>query len=140
MEALSAMPAAHPLRPKILEMLHRQMAALKTMQAPDGMWREVIDEPGSYRELTATAMIFSAMARGIRLGWIDRSYAPVAARAWRALAAHVGDDGSLVDVCESTGAGPTKEYYLNRKAISGLDDRGGAMALRAAVERYELQK
>ena len=138
MEALSVMPASHPLRRKILEMLRRQMAALKTMQAPDGMWREVIDEPGSYRELTATAMIFSVMARGIRLGWLDRSYAPVAARAWRALSAHVADDGSLVDVCESTGAGPTKEYYLNRKAISGLDDRGGAMALRAAVERHEL--
>ena len=135
MEALSAMPATHPLRPKLMDILHRQMAALKTTQAPDGMWREVIDEPGSYRELTATAMIFSVIARGIRLGWLDRSYAPVAARAWRALAAHVGDDGSLVDVCESTGAGPTKEYYLNRKAISGLDDRGGAMALMAAIEK-----
>jgi rhamnogalacturonyl hydrolase YesR len=66
MEALSAMPATHPLRPQILSMLHRQMAALKTMQAPDGMWREVIDERGSYRELTATAMIFSAMVRVAR--------------------------------------------------------------------------
>ena len=118
MEALSAMPSAHPMRAKVLEVLRRQMAALKTMQAPDGMWREVIDEPGSYRELTATAMIFSSMARGIRLGWLDRSYVPVAARAWRALSAHVGDDGSLIDVCESTGAGPTKDYYLNRKAIA----------------------
>ena len=135
MEALSAMPSAHPMRAKVLEVLRRQMAALKTMQAPDGMWREVIDEPGSYRELTATAMIFSSMARGIRLGWLDRSHVPVAARAWRALSAHVGDDGSLIDVCESTGAGPTKDYYLNRKAISGPDDRGGAMALMAAIEK-----
>lgn len=134
-EALSAMPADHALRAKVLEMFRRQMAALKTMQAPDGMWREVIDEPGSYRELTATAMIFTAMTRGVRLGWLDRSYAPVADRAWRAIAAHVADDGTVVDVCESTGAGPTKEYYLNRKAINGLDDRGGAMALMAAVER-----
>jgi unsaturated rhamnogalacturonyl hydrolase len=80
-------------------------------------------------------MIFSAMSRGIRLGWLDRSYAPVAERAWRAIAAHVGDDGALVDVCESTGAGPTKGYYLNRKAINGPDDRGGAMVLMAAIEK-----
>jgi hypothetical protein len=39
-------------------------------------------------------------------------------------------------VCESTGAGPTKAYYLNRKAINGPDDRGGAMALMAAVEKH----
>jgi unsaturated rhamnogalacturonyl hydrolase len=135
-EALSVMPARHPMRPQVLAMFRRHMAALKTMQAPDGMWQEVIDEPGSYREVTATAMIFSAMARGIRFGWLDRSYAPIADRAWRALAAHVGDDGSIVDVCESTGAGPTKKYYLERKALSGFDDRGGAMAVIAAMDRY----
>jgi unsaturated rhamnogalacturonyl hydrolase len=135
MEALTAMRADSPQRPAILTMFRRHMAALVKAQAPDGMWNEIIDEPGSYRELTATAMIFSAMSRGIRLGWLDRSYAPVAERAWRAIAAHVGDDGALVDVCESTGAGPTKGYYLNRKAINGPDDRGGAMVLMAAIEK-----
>jgi rhamnogalacturonyl hydrolase YesR len=139
MEALSAMPVDYPARAAVLGLFRRQMAALVKAQAPDGMWNEIVNEPGSYREVTATAMIFSAMARGIRLGWLDRSYAPVAERAWRALAAHVAGDGSLVDVCESTGAGPTKEYYLTRKAITGNDDRGGAMALMAAIEQYELK-
>ena len=50
------------------------MAAIKAQQAPDGMWRQVIDDPAAYREETATAMLLTAMARGIRLGWIDRSY------------------------------------------------------------------
>ncbi|MGH7635089.1 MAG: glycoside hydrolase family 88 protein [Gemmatimonadaceae bacterium] len=84
------------------------------------------------------AVLLAAMARGVRLGWIDTSYRPVVMRAWRALSAHITEDGSLVDVCTGTGAGPTLRYYLNRPAIDGPDDRGGAMALLASIEVSEL--
>ena len=114
------------------------MAAVRANQAPDGAWRQVIDEAGAYREETATAMLLTAMARGIRAGWLDAWYRPVVNRAWRALAAHVMIDGTLVDVCSGTGAGPTRRYYLDRPAVTGADDRGGAMALVAALEMYEL--
>jgi unsaturated rhamnogalacturonyl hydrolase len=135
METLTALPAAHPSRAALLAIFVKQMKGLAAWQAPDGTWREIIDRPGAYREETATAMILTAMTRGIRLGWIDRSYAPVADRAWRALAAHIVEDGGLVDVCSGTGAGPTARYYFDRPAIEGADDRGGAMALVAAIER-----
>ena len=138
MEALTAMPAGHPLRATVLDIYRRHMEALKNQQAPDGMWREVIDEPGSYREESATAILMTAMARGVRLGWLDRSYAPIVERAWRGVAAHVAEDGAIIDVCTSTGSGPTKKYYLDRAAITGADDRGGAMALMAAMEMIEL--
>ena len=137
-ETLTRMPAAHPSRGTILEIFRRQMAAVRLQQAPDGMWRQIIDEPGAYREETATAMLMSAMARGVRLGWLDASYRRAIDRAWRGLAAHVVDDGTLVDVCAGTGAGPTRRYYFDRPAVTGADDRGGAMALLAAVEMYEL--
>jgi len=106
-------------------------------QSPDGSWREVVDEPGAYREETATAMLASAMARGIRLGWLDASFRPSVDRAWRALSAHVAADGTLFDVCAGTGAGPTKRYYLDRPAVTGADDRGGAMALTAAIDMHD---
>ena len=138
METLTALPDHHPARARVLAIYRRHMAALSARQAPDGMWRQVIDEPGSYRELTATAMILSAMARGIRLGWLDRTHLPRVRRAWRALMAHVADAGTLVDVCAGTGAGPTKRYYLDRPATTGADDRGGAMALLASMEMIEL--
>ena len=135
METLTAMPAGHPSRAALLAIFAKQMKGLAAWQAPDGMWREIIDRPGAYREETATAMILTAMARGVRLGWIDRSYTPAVDRAWRALAAHILEDGGLVDVCTGTGAGPTARYYFDRAAIEGADDRGGAMALVAAMER-----
>ena len=33
-------------------------------------------------------------------------------RGWQAVAARVNADGTVKDVCSGTGAGPTKEYYL----------------------------
>jgi unsaturated rhamnogalacturonyl hydrolase len=139
-EALSVMPERHPLRAPLLDVYRRHMAAVRQQQSPDGSWREVIDEPGAYREETATAMLMTAMARGLRSGWLDDSYRPVVERAWRAVAAHVAEDGSVIDVCTGTGAGPTKRYYLDRAAITGADDRGGAMALVAAMEWDALRR
>ena len=137
METLTAMPQSHAMRPQLIDIFRRQMAAVKAQQAPDGAWREVIDEPGAYREETATAMLLTAMARGVRRGWLDATYRETIDGAWRALAAHVAEDGTVIDVCASTGGGPTRRYYLERPAITGGDDRGGAMALAAAVEMLD---
>ena len=110
------------------------------MQAPDGMWRQVVDEPGAYREQSVTGMTLTAMARGIRLGWIDaKIYRPVVDRAWHGLAAHITEDGAIVDICTGTGSQATLRQYLDRPAISGFDDRGGAMGLLAALEMQQLR-
>ncbi len=140
MEALTYLPASSPDRPRVLQSYQSLMKGLIGHQAPDGMWRQVVDEPGSYREFTVTAMVVTAMARGVRLGWLDGSYRPVVERAWRGLLARIAEDGSLMDVCTGTGSGPTKDYYLNRAGITGPDDRGGAMGLTAALEIEELAR
>ena len=81
------------------------------------------------------------VARGIARGWIDRAtYQTVVDRGWHAVAARVNDDGTVRDVCAGTGLGPTKEYDLNRPVVKGADDRGGAMALLAAVEVESLRR
>ena len=137
-ELLTVLPADRPEWEAVLDIHRRHMAGMRDQQAPDGMWRQIVDVPGSYRETSVTAMTLTAMARGIRMGWLDDSYRPVVDRAWRALLAHVADDGTLVDVCFSTGAGPTRRHYLDRPAVNGADDRGGAMVLGAALEYYDL--
>jgi rhamnogalacturonyl hydrolase YesR len=100
------------------------------------MWRNVIDRPGAYPEYSATAMIATAMLRGIRNGWLDRAtYEPLVEKAWKAILARTGADGHLVDVCESTGTrGLNYDDYVHRAAIVGRDDRGGGMAMFFATE------
>jgi rhamnogalacturonyl hydrolase YesR len=136
-EALTHLPENWPDRTRVLDIYRRQMRALLKHQSDDGSWRQVVDEPTSYRELTVTAMTVAAMSRGVRLGWLDKSFVPAIDRGWRAVAARVDDAGSVRDVCASTGAGASKEHYLNRPVINGADDRGGAMVLLAALEVAE---
>ena len=139
-DALQFLPSTWADRGQVLEIYRRHMRALLPHQSDDGSWRQVVDEPTSYRELTVTAMTVAALARGLRLGWLDKSVRPAIDRGWRAVVARVNADGTVADVCSGTGAGPTREYYLNRPVVNGADDRGGAMALLAALEMEALQR
>jgi rhamnogalacturonyl hydrolase YesR len=140
-DALTYLPESWPDRARVLEIYRTHVGALLKHQSDDGSWRQVVDEPSSYRELTVTAMTVAAMARGAGAGWIDgATYRPAIDRGWRAVVARVNDDGTVRDVCAGTGAGPTKDYYLNRPVVNGADDRGGAMALVAAIEVETLRR
>lgn len=132
---LTDLPAEHPGRADMLRSFQEHLAALRTHQDPTGMWHQVIDVEGSYRELTATCMITFAMLRGMKQGWLDRAtYEPCVRKSWPAILARIGADGSLIDVCEGTGKQTSLRGYLDRKAILGPDDRGGAMSLLVATE------
>lgn len=133
--ALSDFPPKHPAFGRILRDYRALMAALLAHQDGDGMWRNVIDLRGSYSEFSATAMIAFAMQRGIERGWLPkRRYEAAVERAWPAVLARVGPEGSLVDVCESTARAQTLDDYMSRTAILGPDPRGGAMAMMLATE------
>jgi len=133
---LSEFPADHPAYASLLASFQRHMATLARFQDENGMWRNVVDRPGAYPEYSATAMIGTAMLRGIRNGWLDRAtYQPLVDKAWHAILLRTSADGRLVDVCESTGTrGLTDDDYLHRTAILGPDDRGGGMAMFFATE------
>jgi rhamnogalacturonyl hydrolase YesR len=138
--ALSDFPKDHPAYAHMMAEFQRHIFLLAHFQdAEDGMWHQVIDQPGSYAETSATAMIGLAIERGIRKGWLDPAmYQPRVDQAWRAVLARVGNGGQLVDVCESTNKQNTLEDYLHRAAILGPDPRGGAMAMLFATEMADL--
>lgn len=135
LEAMPQSPARDELQSTMQQALRKHLRALAEHQDVTGMWRQVIDDPASYREMTSTCMITYAMVHGIRSGWLDEDeFTPPARRAWEAIKARVGEDGVLLDVCTGTGKQKSLEDYWNRTAILGRDERGGAMALMAAVE------
>jgi rhamnogalacturonyl hydrolase YesR len=132
---LTDFPKDHPDYNRILLSYRQLMAALAKYQDRDGMWHEVIDEPGSYAETSATSMIAFSMLRGLRSGWIDRAaYQLRVDKAWKSVLAHVGPQGVLLDVCESTNKQKSLEDYLQRAASLDKDARGGAMAMLFATE------
>ena len=137
-ETLTYLSEDHADRDALLAQHRRHLTALLDYQQPSGMWRQIIDFPGSYQEMTVTCMVGYAMARGMRLGWLDDSYRDALMLAWQGVSERIDDEGGLVDVCTGTGVMASTREYLDRPAIFGWDERGGALSLWFAceMERY----
>jgi rhamnogalacturonyl hydrolase YesR len=114
-ETLSAMPENDPLRPQLLDILRKQIDGLKKVQAPDGMWRQVLDKPELWEETSCTAMFAYGIARAANRGWIDPSNMAVARRAFAGIAKNVTPEGAVKNVCEGTNISTDLDYYVNRR-------------------------
>jgi unsaturated rhamnogalacturonyl hydrolase len=137
-EALTYLSADSPVRSGLVDAHRTHLTALLAHAAPSGKQRQLTDFPGSYEELSATCMVGIALARGVGLGWLDESYLPGLKRCWSAASESINADGGLVDVCAGTGPQMSVREYLDRPAVSGLDDRGGAMAMWFALEMAKI--
>jgi rhamnogalacturonyl hydrolase YesR len=119
----------------MLELFSALATTLLQHQDVDGMWHNVLNIPGSWAELSATAMMATALQRGAREGWIPEFFDGVADRAWEGVLARTDDNFGFIDVCESTPGQDSLDAYLNRRALNGRDDRAGGMMLYFATER-----
>jgi unsaturated rhamnogalacturonyl hydrolase len=119
-EVLSELPPTHPRFAAVEAGYRRMMAALLRYQAPDGMWRQLVDDPDAWKETSATAMFGFAMTVGVKRGLLrEPAYRVAANRAWKALAAYIGEDGQVSDVCVGTGQSREVAYYLARPRTTG---------------------
>ena len=128
-ELLLALPEGHPQRAVLLGAYRKMMGTLLEYQAADGMWRQLLDDPAAWPESSCTGMFTYAMIVGVREGWLDEKvYGPAARKGWLALTDHVGADGDVREICEGTNKLNDRQYYLDRKRITG-DMHGQAPVL-----------
>jgi len=119
-EILSSLPLNNPDRPRIMKGYQTMMTSLLKYQAPSGLWRQLLDEPASWAESSSTGMFTYAMVVGVKKGWLDRKiYAPAARRAWLGLVSYLDENADVKDVCEGTNKKNDKQYYLDRKKVTG---------------------
>ena len=133
-EILAELPESHPDYQAVRQGYRRMMSALMRWQAPGGMWRQLIDHPGSWEESSATAMFGYALSLGARHGVLaGESWRRAAERAWHALQPRIGANGRLSGICVGTGQSRDAAYYLERPTVTG-DLHGQAALLWLASE------
>jgi rhamnogalacturonyl hydrolase YesR len=119
-ELLRTLPKDNKNRPAILKAYQLMMSTLLQCQASDGMWRQLVDDTASWKETSCTGMFAYAMITGVKNGWLKKAkYTNAAYKAWNSLTSYINDKGDITDVCEGTGARNDREYYLDRKRITG---------------------
>jgi len=113
-ETISALDGQDPLRAQLIEILKHQIEGLKQHQAPDGMWRQVLDKPELWEETSCTAMFTYGIARAANRGWIDATNLAVARKAFAGIAKNVTADGSVKGTCQGTNIGEDLDFYVKR--------------------------
>jgi unsaturated rhamnogalacturonyl hydrolase len=132
-ELLSELPENHPQRAKLIAILKKQIDGLKPLQAPDGMWRQVLDHPELWEETSCTAMFTYGIARAVNRGWLDPSYLPMARKGFAGISKNVTAEGVVNETCIGTNIGQDLAYYVNRPRTSD-DMHGRGPVLLAGTE------
>ena len=125
---LAALPEDSEWRVPILAGAIKMMEALKKWQRPNGLWGQLVDDPESYDETSATAMFAYAFAEGEKAGALGSEYRAAAVRAFNALVSRLDEYGNLPDVCVGTGWKNDRRHYLTRPRANG-DPHGQAPLL-----------
>jgi rhamnogalacturonyl hydrolase YesR len=132
-ELLRSLPADNPNRPRIMKSYKIMMSTLLKYQAPNGTWRQLIDDPEVWQETSGTGMFAFAMITGVKNGWLKMSkYGPAARKAWLGLISYIDENGDIREVCQGTSKRNDRQFYLDRKRNTG-DMHGQAPVLWCAT-------
>lgn len=115
-ELLMRLRADHPERMRLISFFRELTEGYLKVQGTTGLWHQILDDPGSYPESSATAMMVCAFTRGVKNGWYDDDLAQralsAAERAWKGLTETAVDEaGNLYGVCRGSGFSFSRNYY-----------------------------
>ncbi len=110
------LPADHPSRPALLDILRRMCAGLRTSQdARTGLWCQVVDRPdapGNWNETSGSGQFLYLIQKAINDGHIPADeYAAVARRAYEGLLTRTRVNGEgFIDLIDCSSIGPQESY------------------------------
>jgi rhamnogalacturonyl hydrolase YesR len=139
------------LRAPLLAIIPELAESLVRTQDATGTWYQIMDmpdEPGNYREASASAMLTYFLAKSVDKGYLPDSYGGAARKAWAGLVDEfvtVNADGSLDlrNVCEVGGLGYGRDgsyrYYMSERVVKN-DPKGLGPAIMAGIQASKLAK
>jgi unsaturated rhamnogalacturonyl hydrolase len=153
-DVLDDLPADHPNRAQVLEVLRRLADGVAQWQdAPSGLWWQVLDQggrAGNYWEASASSMFVYALAKAVNQGYLPaKKYAAVARRGFAGLVRSLVKteaDGtiSLTQVCVTAGLGSSGanstyrdgsyDYYVRQTQMASNDLKGVGPFILAGLE------
>jgi rhamnogalacturonyl hydrolase YesR len=142
-ELLQVLPTDHKHAAELIDFFNDMLRGILKVQDSTGLWHQVLDEPTSYLESSATAMFIVGMARSLRQGYCDSQLlADVRTSinlAWAGLKTYCIDkEGNLYGVCQGSGYSFSKNYYQSLGWLKN-DPHGIGIVVLAGVEIEKLK-
>ncbi len=152
-DVLDYLPVEHSGRNDLIAILQRLAEAVSKVQDDStGVWWQVVDQPyreGNYLEASVSCMFVYALAKGIRLGYLDAKFKPVAEKAYQGFLKEFiseNEDGTidLNQICRSAGLGYGRdgsyEYYVYQEKKVSNDGKGVGPFIIASLEMEMMEK
>lgn len=137
-EVIEHLPDGYPGKEDVIDIFKTAVRGLLPLQDENGMWHQVLNRPDSYAETSCTAIFTIALAKGVRMGILEKDLClPKMQKAVDALLKYsVNENGDILGVCRGSSCSYDVSYYLNLKTICG-DDHGTGVVLAAICEVLE---
>jgi unsaturated rhamnogalacturonyl hydrolase len=150
-DVLENFPANHPERQELINILNRFATAItKVQDKKTGLWWDILDLPGkekNYPEASASSMFVYAFAKGVRLGFLPKSFLPIAKKGYDGILKNfiktdANGQMSLHGTVSVSGLGGkpyrdgSYEYYMSEKVV--VNDPKGVGAFLLASNEMEM--
>ena len=148
-DILDYLPQNYSGRDTAIAIIQRLAEALKKVQDPvSGVWWQVLDKgdsTGNYLESSCSCMFVYALAKSIRLGYIDKSYWDVVKKGYAGILNQfitINKDSTinLIQTCLTAGLGGnpyrsgTYDYYVYQTSKSINDGKATGPFIMASLE------
>ena len=154
-DVLDYLPENHPRRNEIIAIFQRLSRAIKNYQdQSSGVWYQVTDKaeiPGNYLESSGSSMFVYALAKGVRMGYLDKRFDTAAKKWFEGIVNNFilkDDKGGvhLTKSCSGAGLGGTPyrdgsfEYYIKEpKRTDDLKAMGPFIQASVEVELMRIK-
>ncbi|MDN8591265.1 glycoside hydrolase family 88 protein [Paenibacillus sp. 11B] len=148
-DSLEHFPIHHPKRGTIIGIFERMCHALVRVQEQEsGLWFQVLDQGfrrGNYLEASGSSMFVYAMAKGVRLRYLEPHFRQAAEKGWQGLTSRLVEETEegvkLNAICHGAGLSLDRDgsysYYVGEQIVSD-SFMGMAPLLLAALEMERL--
>lgn len=132
LEMLEHFPEQHKDRETLISILQNLLTALVKFQDPaTGLWYQVVDKgsrPDNWLENSCTALFVQAIAKAVRLGYLDAEYMEYAWRGYHGIIDTLAfdEEGNLRigKICIGTGIGDYAHYIARPTSENDLHGAG----------------
>jgi unsaturated rhamnogalacturonyl hydrolase len=150
-DVLEKFPSGDPQKQKLINILNRFAVAItKVQDKKTGLWWDILNKPDkekNYPEASASCMFVYTLAKGVRLGFLPKSFLPVAKKAYagiikKFIKTDAKGQMNLYGTVSVSGLGgnPYRDgsykYYTGEKVV--VNDPKGAGAFLLAANEMEM--
>ena len=104
-----------PYKAELLNLLRHHVSGLCALQDKSGLWHQLLDDPSSFLETSASAIFAYCLAHAICEGWIDPiAYGAQTLLAWNAISTQINEKGQVENTVVGSGMGFDRAFYCHR--------------------------